>query len=122
MRVTSWVPIFLWAVRFFIAYLFLTASIGGWIWADGGLVRAEGKLFDPQQFVFHVRALELMDDPWNAWVAMGLPWLECMIGVGVLLPWTALGAALGAVGLLGMFIAALASVWVRGLEIECGCF
>ena len=115
-------PVFLWGIRLFLAYLFLTASIGGWVWAEGGIVRAEGKLMDPQQFVFHVRAFKLMEDPWNAWVAMGLPWLECLTGIALLLPWTALGGAASATGMLTMFVAALVSIRARGLEVDCGCF
>ena len=115
-------PVFLWGARLFLAYLFLTASIGGWVWAEGGFVRAEGKLIDPQQFVFHVRALQLMDDPWNAWVAMGLPWLECLTGIALLLPWTGLGGTISAATMLAIFIAALSSVRARGLEVDCGCF
>lgn len=114
--------LFLWGTRLFLAYLFLTASVGGWIWAEGHLVWAEGKLMDPQKFLFHVRAFEILDDPWNAWVAMGLPWLECFIGIALLLPWSALGGSAAAAGLLGIFISALISVRARGLEVDCGCF
>ena len=115
-------PAFLWGVRLLLAYLFLTAAIGGWVWAEDGFVRTEGKLLDPQQFVFHVRAFQLMEDPWNAWAAMGLPWLECLTGIALLLPWTALGGAASATAMLTMFIAALISVRARGLEVNCGCF
>ena len=63
-----------------------------------------------------------MDDPWNAWVAMGLPWLECFTGIALLLPWTALGGTASAAGLLSIFVAALASVRARGMEVDCSCF
>ncbi|MFT4637696.1 MAG: putative oxidoreductase [Verrucomicrobiales bacterium] len=116
-------PTFLiWAFRVFLAYLFLTASIGGWVWAEGGIVRADGKLADPQRFLSQIRAFQLLHDPWNAWLAMGLPWLELFTGIALLLPWTALGGSAVASGLLGMFIVGLASVQMRGLEVDCGCF
>ncbi len=111
-----------WAMRLFLAYLFLTASIGGWAWNEGRWVQVEGKLVDPQRFLFHLRALDLLEDPWNAWVAMSLPWLEAVTGIALILPWTTLGGSAMAAGLLGTFVVSLTTAQQRGLEIDCGCF
>ena len=115
-------PAVIWSFRLFLAYLFLTASAGGWAWDGGSLVLVKGKLADPQGFLFHVRAFGLLQDPWNAWVAIGLPWLELFTGIALCLPWTALGGSAVASALLALFIAALASVSARGLDVHCGCF
>lgn len=111
-----------WPFRLFLAYLFLTASLGGWSWNDGGFVRVEGKLADPQRFLFQIRDLDLLSDPWNAWLAMGLPWLELVTGIALLIPWTALGGAVMASALMTLFLTALISASARGMEVECGCF
>ncbi len=108
--------------RFYLAYLLLTAAFGGWIWADGGLRWVPGKLADPILFTSRVRDLEFFPDPWNAWGAMALPWLECLTGLALLLPWTALGGAVLTALLMALFGGVLVSVRFRGLELSCGCF
>jgi uncharacterized membrane protein YphA (DoxX/SURF4 family) len=54
--------------------------------------------------------------------AVYLPWLELVLGAALLLGRAIAGAAAIAVGLMLVFIAALASAWSRGLDISCGCF
>ncbi|HET7899986.1 MAG TPA: MauE/DoxX family redox-associated membrane protein [Candidatus Nanopelagicales bacterium] len=55
-------------------------------------------------------------------MAWGLPTLELVLGllllVGLFTRWAALGTAL----IMTAFIIGIASVWVRGYNIECGCF
>jgi len=55
-------------------------------------------------------------------IAWGLPTLEVLLGllllVGLLTRWAALGTAL----IMAAFIVGIASVWIRGYNIECGCF
>ena len=51
-----------------------------------------------------------------------LPFVEIALGVLLLLGLaTRLAAGISAV-LLGLFIAGIASAWIRGLNIDCGCF
>ncbi len=55
-------------------------------------------------------------------IAWGLPTLELVLGllllVGLFTRWAALGTAL----IMTAFIVGIASVWIRGFNIECGCF
>ena len=55
-------------------------------------------------------------------IAWGLPILELVLGllllVGLLTRWAALGTAL----IMTAFIIGIASVWIRGYSIDCGCF
>ncbi|GAA1757022.1 MauE/DoxX family redox-associated membrane protein [Luedemannella helvata] len=69
-----------------------------------------------------VHAYELM--PYGLATAVGaaLPFIEIAIGLLLLLGLaTRLAGVLSAV-LLSVFIAGIASVWARGLSIDCGCF
>jgi uncharacterized membrane protein YphA (DoxX/SURF4 family) len=55
-------------------------------------------------------------------LAWGLPALEILLGllllVGLFTRWAALGTAL----LMTAFVVGIASVWIRGYNIDCGCF
>jgi uncharacterized membrane protein YphA (DoxX/SURF4 family) len=55
-------------------------------------------------------------------LSWGLPTLELLLGllllVGLFTRWAALGTAL----IMTAFIIGIASVWIRGYNIECGCF
>ena len=97
-----------WAIRLLLAGIFLAAGVS--------------KVLDPIRFTNVVRDFELVHDPWAAWLAMGLPWLEIFTAIAILTPWFALGGTLLAGGMLTVFIGALASAWARGMAIDCGCF
>lgn len=89
----------------------------------GGILVLAGweKIKDPGLFSLDVRNYQILSDPWNAWAAMALPPFEIIAGCSILLRVLYLGSlvAVGVV-LLG-FIAALTSLLVRKLDIECGC-
>ena len=91
--------------------------VGGvWIWA--GLL----KLPDPEASVTAVRAYQLL--PVSAVDAVGraLPMVEVVVGVCLVLGLlTRISAAVSALLLLA-FIIGIASVWSRGILIDCGCF
>lgn len=54
--------------------------------------------------------------------AVILPWLELMAGMALILGLFVESAALLIGFLLGIFIVALSSAVIRGLDISCGCF
>lgn len=87
-----------------------------WIWA--GLI----KLPHPEESVLAVRAYELLPGGTATFVGHLLPPLEIAIGLllvlGVL---TRLAGTLSAL-LFVAFVIGIASVWARGIEIDCGCF
>jgi uncharacterized membrane protein YphA (DoxX/SURF4 family) len=89
-----------------------------------GVLAAAGwlKVLDPDASVRAVRAYRLLPEVLARPVGFGQPVLELalaallLVGLG-----TRLVAGITAV-LLVLFIVAVASVWARGLSIECGCF
>ncbi len=93
-------------------------------WIFGGVFIFSGfvKVRDPQLFLMQIRGFHLLSDPFAAWLALGLPWLEIFCGVAVVIGFLRCGGLL-LLGLsLGLFITVLAIAWGRGLDIECGCF
>jgi len=89
-----------------------------------GVLAAAGwlKLMDPDASVRAVAAYRLLPELPAKWVGFGLPLLE--LGLALLLALglgTRLAAAITAV-LMVVFIGGIASVWIRGIAIECGCF
>ena len=56
------------------------------------------------------------------WIALVLPWLELVAGLGLLIPQIRRGSNLIIALLLIVFTVLHASAWARGLNINCGCF
>jgi uncharacterized membrane protein YphA (DoxX/SURF4 family) len=80
------------------------------------------KLSDPGQALRAVQAYRLLPPAIDDFVAYGLPLLEMAVGVLLLLGLGTKAAAWITGGLMVVFIAGVASAWVRGLSIDCGCF
>ena len=55
-------------------------------------------------------------------MALVLPWLELICGLGLILGLFYDGAKVWATLMMVMFIIALSSTIVRGIDIDCGCF
>jgi len=81
-----------------------------------------GKAWDPAAFASGIANYRIT--PWiiTAGIAIYLPWLEILAGVGLLFPRFRSGALLIVSALLTVFCGALLSAWMRGLDIHCGCF
>ena len=80
------------------------------------------KMQDVVAFAGHVAAYQILPYALNYLVAATLPYIEFLAGVLLLLN-LRVRPALVAVGAMTVcFMAALVSVLVRGLEIDCGCF
>ncbi len=91
--------------------------VGG-VWIAAGML----KLPDPAESVRAVRAYRLLPEATVHAVGYGLPALEIIIGLLLILGLgTRIVAAISAV-LLTLFIIGIASAWARGLQIDCGCF
>lgn len=80
------------------------------------------KALDPAAFVIDVRSFQLLPDPWAAWLALGLPWLEIFAALALLLGGWARGALLTIAGMLLAFASAFIQAWARDLDVTCGCF
>jgi len=80
------------------------------------------KLLEPDLFASNIYNYQILP-PWgvNA-LAIGLPWLELVVGVCLLLGlWTRASALLVSM-LMVIFVIAFTSAKSRGLNISCGCF
>jgi uncharacterized membrane protein YphA (DoxX/SURF4 family) len=80
------------------------------------------KLPDPAAAVRAVRAYRLLPEALVGPVAFGLPMVEIVVGLALLVGIFVRTAALVSAVLLIVYIAAIASAWARGLQIDCGCF
>lgn len=89
---------------------------GVWTWAG------VAKLGDPDAAVRAVRAYDILPETFVKPFAWGLPFVELALAVLLLLGIATRPAAWASAVLLLVFIGATASVWARGLQIECGCF
>ena len=73
-------------------------------------------------FAATVYAYQLLPDGAVVFVARALPWFELLLGVllilGIQLRWVAAAASV----LLLAFFAVLVRSYVRGMDIDCGCF
>jgi putative oxidoreductase len=76
----------------------------------------------PKDFLESIRSYHLIGDPWAALVAVFLPILEIVAGLAVILGLKRRAAAALLAIQLVVFISALASTLVRGIDVHCGCF
>lgn len=92
-------------------------TLGGVLLVAGGL-----KAFVPADAANAVAAYRILPTPVAHIVGYAVPWLEIAIGLllifGVSVRWA---ATMGGVIML-VFVAAIISVWARGMLIDCGCF
>lgn len=104
-------------------------SLRGWLPTLGRLVLAAvwigagvAKITDLDGAVRAVRAYRLLPDIAAQVVGAGLPVVEIMLGLLLLVgAGVRVGAVVSAVLLLG-FLVGIGSAWARGLRIDCGCF
>ena len=102
--------------RFWIGLLLRVVLGVAFVWA------AASKLRDPLAFATAVESYQVVGADWARWVALGLPWLELWAGLGLLFPGVRRGSA-WVIGLLLLcFMGLHLSAWLRGLEVDCGCF
>ena len=101
------------------AWLGLVARlVVGGVWLYAGAI----KLPDPAQSVAAVRAYQALPSELVAPVGQLLPVVEVVIGAMLIVGLVTRGAALVSALLLVVFVVGIISVWVRGIEIDCGCF
>jgi uncharacterized membrane protein YphA (DoxX/SURF4 family) len=82
------------------------------------------KALDPGAFAESIKAFELTGPRGTEALTFGVPALEVVAGVILLLgiPQLWRGAAAVLAGLLGVFCLAVALAWARELTVSCGCF
>jgi hypothetical protein len=80
------------------------------------------KLLDPSAFAEDIQNYRALPDAWAGALALGLPVLELVVALGLLVPSHASGASLLSGALLLGFALAMAQAKLRGIDLECGCF
>lgn len=80
------------------------------------------KLANPSDFARSIEAYRLVPPIDAALLATYLPWLELSLAAGLAFTaWRRAAAGLGLV-LIAIFTAAVGSAWIRGIDLDCGCF
>lgn len=96
----------------------LARLVTGGVWIVAGVV----KLPDPAASVRAVRAYQLLPESIVPTVGHLLPVVEIVVGAALVVGLLTRGAAALSLLLFIGFVVGIASVWARGLSIECGCF
>ena len=91
--------------------------LGGVLLVAGGL-----KSFKPSESAGAVAAYKILPTNLAHLIGYALPWLEIAIGILLIIGLSTRFAAVIGTGVMIIFIAAIISVWARGILIDCGCF
>ena len=86
------------------------------------LLAAIPKIQDPVGLAGSAESYRILTGQAVLWVALVLPWLELVIGFGLLIPKMRRASSLLIILLLFIFVGLHASAWIRGLDISCGCY
>ena len=92
--------------------------VTGGVWVVAGA----SKIADPAQSVAAVRGYQLLPSSIVPTVGQLLPVIEIVVGLMLLLGLLTRGAAVLSAILYAAFVVGIASVWARGITIDCGCF
>lgn len=90
----------------------------GTVWIVSGSL----KLGDLAASVRAVRAYQLLPESAAQLVGAGLPLVEVVLGVLLVVGLGTRAAALVSILLLSAFVVGISAAWARGLQIDCGCF
>jgi uncharacterized membrane protein YphA (DoxX/SURF4 family) len=92
--------------------------VTGGVWLVAGAL----KITEPDASIAAVRAYELLPSGLAKAVGLALPGIEVVVGLALVLGVFTRFAAVVSAALFTAFIVGIASVWARGMEIDCGCF
>ena len=100
--------VFLIAIRIFLGAVFIYASVD--------------KILHPAPFALAIYNYQILPNELISLTAIALPWLELLLGIGLILGIWLPGCVFLINLLLLIFISALVFNIIRGLDIRCGCF
>lgn len=86
------------------------------------LISGLAKISDPARFILTLREFRLFPEVIVPFTAIWLPWFELLLGLCVLVGLLHRTSALILACLNAGFLAAIVSVIVRGIVVDCGCF
>jgi putative oxidoreductase len=90
----------------------------------GGILVYAGltKLANPLQFSAAIEGYQLLSADGVIWTSRIIPWLEIVLGMGLIFGlWIRFFAALAG-SLLVFFLLVMVAATLRGIEADCGCF
>jgi len=96
----------------------ILALVFGGVFVYAGVL----KLRDPGLFLIDIRSFDLLPDPFAAWLALVLPWIEILSGLAVVTGVLRKGGLILLNLALVSFFIAIGIAKSRGLSIQCGCF
>ncbi|MCC7389797.1 MAG: DoxX family membrane protein [Phycisphaerales bacterium] len=80
------------------------------------------KLQDPRAFYFSIKGFQILPEHMLEPLAFMVPWTELVCAAALVLGFWARSAAIVLGAMLMVFIAAILSVLMRDMHVECGCF
>lgn len=98
--------------------LFVFRLIVGGIFIWAGLL----KIFDPLGFAQNIANYRVFPQAISFFMALILPWIEVICGVFLVFGILRGASSLLLSGLLTGFLVLIALTFVRGIDIDCGCF
>lgn len=96
--------------------------LGRWALALIFLAAALPKIMDPSGFASDISHYAMLPDVVINPLAVVLPWIEAVAALALLSGFAAEGAVLLTALMLAAFLGGLGQAWIRGLDIDCGCF
>lgn len=86
------------------------------------VVAGASKALDPAEFAFAIDRYRLLPWPGTVALALYLPWLEIFAALALWVSSLRTAARVVMMAMTLLFMIVLGSAWVRGLDIDCGCF
>jgi len=86
------------------------------------VVASWDKICHPQQFEQMIANYQILSALGSKIIAIILPWIEISCGIFLIIGFKTRGGVIIINSLLFVFIIALSSAYIRGLDINCGCF
>jgi putative oxidoreductase len=82
------------------------------------------KIINPHDFADAVAGFRALPVALIHPTALVIPWFEILLSIGVLFPGVQIvrASSMGLIALDLVFILLLSSAWLRGLNVQCGCF
>ena len=104
-RITEWLAV---PVRWYLGVLFVGACVH--------------KIAEPASFALDIATYDILPLAAINLMAIGLPWIELIAGVMLIVGWRVRGSSLVIASMMLVFLVALCIALARGLDMSCGCF
>jgi len=96
--------------------------LGRWALAAVFLYASIPKILDPAGFAVDISHYDIVPEALLPLLAVTLPWIEALGALALITGFAADGASVLILLLLLTFLGGLLQAWVRGIDLECGCF